>query len=125
MTSPSVERTVIAIPLAFPETDVDDAKAVIYRTGKEEIILVNPDFSTPETLAASFALLKELRKERVDDGLTEASVVAGFSVRRPMKSQKRDAFTETLEEISDQPVSTIGNLGPGRWVMVPRGFGQG
>lgn len=115
---PPSKGTFLALPDVFPETSVDHAKAIIYRTGEREIILINPSFATPETVAASLAVLKKVRKDRMERGLTEASVVTGLSPRKALPDLRRSAYSEVLAAVTSQPSSTLGNLGPGRWLEV-------
>lgn len=112
----------IAIPDQFPDRFIPDNQAgtfvaaILRRPGENDVIMLNSDFATAESLASAIEGLRQSRHQYTAPTRAMTGLVKSVdpAIGRPLV-----ALREILDELGDRPKSAKGNLGYGRWMDVP------
>jgi hypothetical protein len=111
------ERTVIAVPDAFPAIE---ARALIVRTPKEDVIVLRKESATPDALLMALGLLRRLRVEDSRPGSHQVIPITGFVVTREAAAERRQDAQAVLRRLRAAPSARLGDLGQGRWTVLRR-----
>ncbi len=103
----------VAIPEAFPEIE---ARAVIIREGRGDVVLLRAGEATPEALAMSLVVLRRVRGEDPAPKNGQMIPITGFVITSPMSQAYRADLASVLDRLARRPTTEVGNLGPGKWV---------
>jgi len=113
---PGTTPVFLALPDRFPNLD---ARVVLVREPDREIVVLDPAAATADELLIGLRLLNRVRRERGAATNGEVIPVLGFYPPDLAPGERR-RFEAVLAELRRRPVATVGALGPGRWMRLPR-----
>lgn len=114
--APEAPPIFVAVPETFPGLD---ARALIVREPGRDVIVLDPDAATADALTMSLFLLGRVRELHPVGERGQLIPVTGFVMTRPPSVEHRRRIAGTLARLEAAPTTTVGNLGPGRWVSLP------
>lgn len=109
---------VLALADSLP---VQGAQAVVLFRARpigRSVILLSSASARPETVGGAIALLRRLEREHAGDELSAIVPISGVAPSRPLSAQRRAQLRSYLTELSARPITTLGDVGRGRWVSL-------
>jgi hypothetical protein len=104
----------LALPDAYP--DVDGRVTLLREPGREIVVL--SDAATPEDLGLAVRMLARFRRERGQPQPGRGDMIPLVGIVTPrLDDARRSHFEDALVELRTRPVSNVGNLGRGRWML--------
>lgn len=111
------ERPLIPVFLAIPRIFPDiDARIILIREPGRDIVVLDPNDVTAETLSVGLHLLGRVDRPRPEPGQGQMIPVTGFVRDGELPAEERAALEAALDELRGRPVAQIGTLGEGRWM---------
>ena len=108
------------VVVVLPDRPLEgDPRALILRDADKDVIVLSPAVSTARTLAPALGLLRYVRVERPQPDGNEVLTVTGFVQVREHRPALRQAILAAARRLEAARVTTIGNLGTGRWIRLP------
>ena len=109
------EGTFVAVPDAFPPVE---ARAVVVREGRREVILLRDDEATIDALSIALLVLKRARERDPSPGHGQMIPITGFAMTQVAQGEELRRLEGVLRRLAAAPIRRVGNLGPGRWVRL-------
>lgn len=116
------DQVTIAILDQFPDSLIPDNQAgpfvaaILRRPGENDVIVLNPDFATAESLASAVIGLRQARQEFTAPARAMTGLVKSVD---PVIGRPLVALREIVDQLGDRPKSAKDDLGYGRWMDVP------
>jgi hypothetical protein len=111
--APADAQVFLAMPATFPDLD---ARAVVLREPGKEIVLLHPDEANPEALAMALQVLATARRSALSPGRGQMIPITGFVFPDGIAEEEQRRLGGLLAQLQRRPLSSVGNLGPGRWM---------
>lgn len=110
-------RVVLAIPEAFPAID---ARAIVVREGRTDVILLNGEDTSLETLDVALRVLRRLATQVPQRGRGVVVPITGFVPGGELRPERRIQLAGAIAKLQLRPVARVGSLGSGRWMSYRR-----
>lgn len=115
------QPAVLALADSLP---VQGAQAVVLFRARpigRSVILMSSATARPETVGGAIAVLRRLEREHAGDDLSAIVPISGVAPNRPLSPRRLAELRSYLDEVTARPVTTLGDLGRGRWVSLRDG----
>lgn len=104
----------VAVPETFPDIE---ARSILIRDGRRDIVVLRESDATPATLAMSLALLERVRIQHPSPENGQMIPLTGYAMTSPPYGVQLGRIDQVLARLERAPIRRVGSLGPGRWVV--------